>query len=345
MQKIFISYSRDDADFALRLAGDLRAQGVPVWLDHLDITVGSRWDHEVEVALRACATLVVLLSPASVSSHNVMDEVSYALEEGKRVIPVMIRDCEIPFRLRRLQRVNFMTSYESGLGGLLPILGTASPESPAEAARTGDDVSASLAPSEAMIPDTAPAGSQVELPTTTGRRQIKMAAAAIVAVFAAGLIGLNATKNGQPSHTLAPASAPGPAAALTPATVANQTAAASHCGGEGQPICMFSPALRTGRTGCDGAGFVDPLSGRECWTCPSGWSRSTHPVSSAQACIAPIGAACQPDLVANRGSCVRPQACGGDGERPCTLIERIPSCNTGLVENFLTNRCQRRAAQ
>ena len=39
------------------------------------------------------------------------------------------------------------------------------------------------------------------------------------------------------------------------------------------------------------------------------------------------------------------QACGGQNQRPCTIFERIPSCNAGLVENFATNRCvaQRRA--
>ncbi len=33
--------------------------------------------------------------------------------------------------------------------------------------------------------------------------------------------------------------------------------------------------------------------------------------------------------------------CGGTNQRPCTLWERIPSCNKGLVENFRTNRCVR----
>jgi len=32
-------------------------------------------------------------------------------------------------------------------------------------------------------------------------------------------------------------------------------------------------------------------------------------------------------------------SCGGLTKRPCTVIERIPSCNKGLGENFKTNRC------
>ncbi len=43
------------------------------------------------------------------------------------------------------------------------------------------------------------------------------------------------------------------------------------------------------------------------------------------------------------GQC-RPKAatnavCGGSGHRPCNIWERIPSCNSGLAENFLAHKC------
>ncbi len=31
--------------------------------------------------------------------------------------------------------------------------------------------------------------------------------------------------------------------------------------------------------------------------------------------------------------------CGGEGQRPCKIWERIPSCNKGLRENFKLNKC------
>src|SRR6266581_929596 len=85
----FFSYSREDSDFALRLAADLKAAGANVWLDQLDIVPGQRWDQAVEDALTTCKRMLVILSPASVNSMNVMDEVSFALEERKSVIPVV----------------------------------------------------------------------------------------------------------------------------------------------------------------------------------------------------------------------------------------------------------------
>ena len=40
--KTFFSYSRDDSEFVLKLAKDLRAAGADVWLDQLDIGAGKR---------------------------------------------------------------------------------------------------------------------------------------------------------------------------------------------------------------------------------------------------------------------------------------------------------------
>jgi hypothetical protein len=91
-----MSYARQDAAFALRVAADLKAKGANVWLDQLDIRPGRQWDREVEVALTACSEMLVVLSPAAVESNNVMDEVAFALEKRKVVIPILHRDCPFP---------------------------------------------------------------------------------------------------------------------------------------------------------------------------------------------------------------------------------------------------------
>lgn len=118
-RKYFFAYAREDGDFVLQLATDLRANGVNIWLDQLDVIGGQRWDHAVEAALQRCEGLFVVLSPDSVASQNVMDEVSYALDEGKLVIPIMWRLTSMPFRLRRVQYVDFTTQREAGFAQLL----------------------------------------------------------------------------------------------------------------------------------------------------------------------------------------------------------------------------------
>ena len=118
-QLAFFSYSRQDSGFALKLAEELRAAGAAVWLDQLDIGPAQRWDRAVQDALEKCPQMLIVLSPSAVESDNVMDEVSFALEKRKPVIPVLYRDCEIPFRLRRLQYIDVRTEYQKGLRTLL----------------------------------------------------------------------------------------------------------------------------------------------------------------------------------------------------------------------------------
>lgn len=118
----FFSYSREDSEFALRLAGDLKAAGASVWLDQLDIEPGQRWARAVQDALTASPRMLVILSPDSVASTNVEDEVAFALEEHKTVIPVFYRECKIPFQLRPFQYIDFRTDYDRGLKVMLKTL-------------------------------------------------------------------------------------------------------------------------------------------------------------------------------------------------------------------------------
>ncbi|MCF6132610.1 DUF4893 domain-containing protein [Flavobacterium wongokense] len=119
----FFSYSRSDSEFVLKLAKDLRSKGIELWLDQLDIKAGNRWDASIEAAITSASRIVVFLSPVSVASNNVMDEVSFAMETGKTIIPVLLDKCTIPFRLRRLQHIDFTGNYEVGVIQLLEVLG------------------------------------------------------------------------------------------------------------------------------------------------------------------------------------------------------------------------------
>jgi hypothetical protein len=125
VQKIFFSYSRiDGSDFALKLAIDLKKQGYDVWIDQEDIRAGTEWDLEVEKALETCDCLLYIETAKSVESNNVLDEVYYALEQKKKVIPLIVHDSKTPFRLQRIQHIDFEKNYEDGLSQLLSELRT-----------------------------------------------------------------------------------------------------------------------------------------------------------------------------------------------------------------------------
>jgi len=123
--KAFVSYSRADTDFVLRLCQDLRAAGASIWLDKLDIHPGEEWDQAIERGLSERGLMLVVLSPKSVTSQNVLDEIGYALSRKKPLIPVLYRDCEVPYRLSRIQYIDFRTAYDERLRDLLLAIGDA----------------------------------------------------------------------------------------------------------------------------------------------------------------------------------------------------------------------------
>ena len=125
----FISYSREDSEFALRLAQDLKAAGAQVWLDQLDILPGRPWDNAIEQALGEALHMLIILSPSSAKSENVRNKISYALEQGKIIIPVLYKDCVVPLQLQRAQRIDFRADYARGLSHLLQHLHVAEPDS------------------------------------------------------------------------------------------------------------------------------------------------------------------------------------------------------------------------
>jgi hypothetical protein len=115
-RRTFISYSRINKEFALKLALELKSAGLDIWLDQLDIPIGEQWDDAIEKALEDCEIFMVILTPASSMSDNVKDEIGYAIDSGKRILPILLENAKVPLRLRRLQYVDFTTkSYEEGV--------------------------------------------------------------------------------------------------------------------------------------------------------------------------------------------------------------------------------------
>lgn len=118
---VFISYSRKDTEFVNRFIERLRSAGVNLWIDK-NIKLGGRWDNSIETALESCDDVLIIASNNAMESNNVMDEVAYALEENKRVIPVRIEDCEMNFRLRRIQHLDYFENEEKSFERLLAAL-------------------------------------------------------------------------------------------------------------------------------------------------------------------------------------------------------------------------------
>src|SRR5512141_657733 len=92
--EIFISYSRRDQEFVTRLASDLNAQVAGVWFDQSAIQLGEKWHDEIIEGIHDCKAFILVLSPDSMESRYVREEVNKALELGKTIFPVIYRLAE-----------------------------------------------------------------------------------------------------------------------------------------------------------------------------------------------------------------------------------------------------------
>ena len=115
MTTYFLSYARADQEVALRFARDLISVGFSVWVDQFDIRPSQHWDRAVETAVRGCEAMIVILSPASAASPNVADEVTVAIDGGKRIVPILVQPCSLPLRMSRMQFIDATAGYARAL--------------------------------------------------------------------------------------------------------------------------------------------------------------------------------------------------------------------------------------
>jgi adenylate cyclase len=108
---VFISYSREDKDKVLALTEKLRAAGVPLWMDVGGIDAATMWSEEIVNALESAKVLLLMVTPAAVSSHNVAKEVVLTSERKGHILPVHLEPTQIPagfkYQLAGIQHIEY----------------------------------------------------------------------------------------------------------------------------------------------------------------------------------------------------------------------------------------------
>jgi len=109
--KVFISHSSQDKKFVRTLKDGLTENSIETWLDEDQIDFGDSLLNKLENGLTESTHLVIVLSPASVSSEWVQFELKKALSNSKtgltnKIIPIKYRDCKIPDELEDLLHAN-----------------------------------------------------------------------------------------------------------------------------------------------------------------------------------------------------------------------------------------------
>ena len=88
---VFISYSRDELDFADVVDAALRLGGFGTILDRHGISPGEEWKKRLGALIRDSDTVVFVTSPLSAESEICAWEVKEAVRLGKRIVPVLPR--------------------------------------------------------------------------------------------------------------------------------------------------------------------------------------------------------------------------------------------------------------
>ena len=92
MSHIFISYSKQNIDFARHLRRLLQDQGFSVWMDETQLGASEKWWSSIERNIKSASAFIVILSPDARESDWVEREILVAEDKRnkKTIFPVLL---------------------------------------------------------------------------------------------------------------------------------------------------------------------------------------------------------------------------------------------------------------
>jgi hypothetical protein len=100
MNKIFVSYSRRDAELVDYIVKKMEAAGMAVWIDRDEIKVGRTWRVQIVEAIDTCDAFVLMLSSNSAASDNVRKEIDLAQDSGRAIYIMKLDPVQLPAEMR-----------------------------------------------------------------------------------------------------------------------------------------------------------------------------------------------------------------------------------------------------
>lgn len=110
---VFISYSRKDISFARILYESIVSRNKEVWIDWEDIPPSTDWLQEIFSAIESADTFIFIISKNSITSDICVLEISHAIKNSKKIIPIVIpgpNPSKIPPSLSKLNWIEFPTT-------------------------------------------------------------------------------------------------------------------------------------------------------------------------------------------------------------------------------------------
>ena len=108
---IFLSYPRKDSDKAVQLKDALFKGGHIVWMDDQLVT-GQSWREQLAARIKDHDAIALALTPNWVASPYCNWEFIIAVENGKKVIPVMLEKATLPDRISKYQYADLSDGFD-----------------------------------------------------------------------------------------------------------------------------------------------------------------------------------------------------------------------------------------
>jgi WD40 repeat protein len=129
MADVFVSYSRRDSEFVGRLSASIHDNGKEVWVDTDGIADGEVFPEAIKRAIEGSDAFVFVITPDSTHSAYCENEVEYARELQKRIVPVLrapVPDSELHAEIRDRSWIPFTddAQYGPSLSRLLSAIDT-----------------------------------------------------------------------------------------------------------------------------------------------------------------------------------------------------------------------------
>lgn len=112
---VFVSYCHKDKGFVYPMIQNLSSNGYRVWFDN-GIHAGDDWLEAIAEHIKNCEVCIAWVSEAASNSHNCKNEVNYALEHKKTLLPIVQSKFEMSSGFRLLiGSTQFIKAYDYDL--------------------------------------------------------------------------------------------------------------------------------------------------------------------------------------------------------------------------------------
>lgn len=92
---VFVSYAHKDGHLVYPEIKALHDSGVRIWFDG-EIDPGNEWPEDIAQALLKAHMFLVFITPSSVKSKNVCNEINFAINKNKPFLAVHLQETQLP---------------------------------------------------------------------------------------------------------------------------------------------------------------------------------------------------------------------------------------------------------